>query len=324
MNKNLLLSKLNVLVEETMNVTASKTTAADGGKRNQRGKSLKNSFAGIERDSSGNAIVHWQVESASEEGNVHHCYVDIIPHGTQSLFTLAHSRYNLAAKMNLIKSANVKCSCDCKDFMYSGAAWNQKHLDHGLSEKFDNPNYVDRAPKKRDPRHKMTICKHLYATFNGIKTNALVVMNAVKNAKFPAATAPTSKSTDKMLNDESKDAEELKRTADTSLLQDKQPDTPVKDNTSDKAKSMLENAEAEFIPEASDALDALAETIAKPEADSPELQHDSSLMDEQSEPEETKRTSSLLEKPDVPNNMADIAAESELPFFDVPATDEED
>lgn len=161
-------------------------------KRRARGKELQHYFVGVDRDSSGNAVIEFAVPSQSDPGKRYSCFIDVIPKET-SLFNLSKVSKRLDEKVRILKEADVKCFCSCPDFNWSGMKYNMKHVHDSMSEghhaddaKDDNGEDID--PKVRDPKHRNTLCKHLVAALRGVLTNAPSIMKRVREtpAEEPA------------------------------------------------------------------------------------------------------------------------------------------
>ena len=160
---------------------------ADSG-RKSRSKVLERYFEGITRNKDGQAVLEWRVPSSSHPDKSYTCYISVEPKHA-SLFVLASAGGRVGDKMQLIKDADVRCFCTCPDFNWSGMKYNMKHRYGGYEEGHTSddgiPDGSDIRPKVRDPRGKNTVCKHLLASFNGIMLNAPTIMKAARTAKFP-------------------------------------------------------------------------------------------------------------------------------------------
>lgn len=181
MLKSMLQSRLRTLLEGTMKEFAD---PLDSG-RAERALKLQHHYAGIDRNSSGDAVIKWHIPSQSNPGTVYECYVSVKPKN-MSLFAVANNVRDLRSRVLSLKEADVKCFCPCKDFRYSGAAYNMSHLHDGFEDGHGDAG-SDIAPDVRDPERERTICKHLAAAFKGMLTNAPTIMKDAKNAKFPKA-----------------------------------------------------------------------------------------------------------------------------------------
>ena len=181
MLKSMLQSRLRTFLEGTMKEFAD---PLDSG-RAERALKLQHHYAGIDRNSSGDAVIKWHIPSQSNPGTVYECYVSVKPKN-MSLFAVANNVRDLRSRVLSLKEADVKCFCPCKDFRYSGAAYNMSHLHDGFEDGHGDAG-SDIAPDVRDPERERTICKHLAAAFKGMLTNAPTIMKDAKNAKFPKA-----------------------------------------------------------------------------------------------------------------------------------------
>lgn len=181
MLKSMLQSRLRTFLEGTMKEFAD---PLDSG-RAERALKLQHHYAGIDRNGSGDAVIKWHIPSQSNPGTVYECYVSVKPKN-MSLFAVANNVRDLRSRILALKEADVKCFCPCKDFRYSGAAYNMSHLHDGFENGHGDAG-SDIAPDVRDPEREHTICKHLAAAFKGMLTNAPTIMKDAKNAKFPKA-----------------------------------------------------------------------------------------------------------------------------------------
>ena len=179
MLKSMLQSRLRAFLEGTMREF---TAPLDSG-RLERAKKLQYHYAGIERNLSGDAVIKWHIPSQSNPGTVYECYVSIKPKG-MSLFAVANNVRDLRSRVTALKEADVRCFCPCKDFRYSGAAYNMSHLHDGFEEGHGDAG-SDIPPDVRDPAREHTICKHLAAAFKGMLSNAGPIMKDARAARFP-------------------------------------------------------------------------------------------------------------------------------------------
>ena len=179
MLKSLLQARLRTLMEGTMKEFAA---PLDSG-RADRARRLQYHYAGLERNPSGDAVIKWHIPSQSNPGTVYECFVSVKPRG-MSLFAVANNVRDLRSRVDALKEADVRCFCPCKDFQFSGAAYNMSHLHDGFEEGHGNAG-SDIPPDVRDPERRHTICKHLAAAFKGMLTNAGTIMKDARNAKFP-------------------------------------------------------------------------------------------------------------------------------------------
>lgn len=191
MDKNVLLNCLScgkALIESNaaFYVKEEKKKSAKSKSKTNRyvtGKKMEHHFIGIERAPDGNAVIEFAVPSRSEPGLMRHCFIDIIPKGT-NLFTLAQTTKKLGERIKVLKEADVRCFCSCPDFNWSGMKWKMKHKYNSLSDGHhsDDPkddNGEDIAPKVRTPH----LCSHLIASFEGMLTNASSIMKQAREAK---------------------------------------------------------------------------------------------------------------------------------------------
>lgn len=181
MLKSMLQDRLRTFLEGTMKEFAD---PLDSG-RAERALKLQHHYAGIERNPSGDAVIKWHIPSQSNPGTVYECYVSVKPKN-MSLFAVANNVRDLRSRVLALKEADVKCFCPCKDFRYSGAAYNMSHLHDGFEEGHGDAG-SGIAPDVRDPERERTICKHLAAAFKGMLTNASTIMKDARNTKFPKA-----------------------------------------------------------------------------------------------------------------------------------------
>lgn len=181
MLKSMLQARLRTFLEGTMKEFAD---PLDSG-RAERALKLQHHYAGLERNPSGDAVIKWHIPSQSDPGTVYECYVSVKPKN-MSLFAVANNVRDLRSRVLALKEADVKCFCPCKDFRYSGAAYNMSHLHDGFEEGHGDAG-SGIAPDVRDPERERTICKHIAAAFKGMLTNAPTIMKDAKNAKFPKA-----------------------------------------------------------------------------------------------------------------------------------------
>ena len=170
--------RLNAYLEGTMKEYAQ---TLDSG-RATRAMKLQHLFTGITKNGNGDAVLQWHVPSQSDPNTVYECYVSIKPKG-MSLFAAANNLRDLRSRVDALKNADVKCFCPCKDFRYSGAAYNMAH-DDGFEEGHGDAG-TGYAPDIRDPERKNRLCKHLAAVFKGVLTNAGTIMKDARDVKFP-------------------------------------------------------------------------------------------------------------------------------------------
>lgn len=278
--------------------------------RLNKGKKLEYHFYAVEKDSTGNAILHWKIPSQSHNDITYDTYIEIIPHGA-TLFALANSKNKIKDRIELLKNADVKCFCSCPDFNWAGMKYNMKHADDGYLDGFKSINGVpdggeDIKPENRDPNGKNKICKHLVAAFNGTMLNANLIIKEVKNIKFnePQKEIPNTI----MNNKEAKPNENL-------------------------AKHIIEESTVISIPESTEATNALADALSN---DTENVSRET-LDNDNNENIPNKilgdNNIEIVPKNDVNerinnitnnnnNNIVDIEEESKLPMFNV--SDDED
>lgn len=179
MLKSMLQKRLRTFFEGTMQEFIA---PLDSG-RVERAKKLQHYYIGLEKNPSGDAVIKWHIPSQSNPGTMYECYVSIKPKG-MSLFAIANNVRDLRSRVNAMKEADVRCFCPCKDFRYSGAAYNMSHLHDGFEEGHGDAG-SDISPDVRDPGHRHTLCKHLAAAFKGILLNAGKIMKDARVARFP-------------------------------------------------------------------------------------------------------------------------------------------
>lgn len=276
--------------------------------RKEKGKKLQHYFKGVDRDSNGNAVIEFSIPSQHDTSKSYRCFIDIIPNGA-NLFTLSKSTKKLADKINILKTADVKCFCTCPDFNWSGMKYNMKHIHGSLSENHHADNEVDDHgedinPKVRDPKHKNTLCKHLVAALSGVLTNAASIMKNVRETPLEEKPTPPKINTkDSMVGKKSSE--------DTSeQIIDTQADEVKGD-----AINSFDNSTAIKTEETQQALNALADNIEPGAEPSEDAKNDPGAglighFDDQSN--------------DVTNtSLIDYDKEAALPMFDVPLDEEE-
>lgn len=289
MRKSLIQARLKTFLEGTMKDF---TAPLDSG-RIERSKKLTYNYKGIEKNPSGDAVVRWHIPSQSNPGTVYECFISVKPKG-MSLFAVANNVRDLRSRVNALKEADVKCFCPCKDFRYSGAAYNMAHLNDGFETGHGDAG-SDIPPDIRDPERKHTICKHLAAAFKGMLTNAGTIMKDARTVKF------AKKEPDNV------DIGPLSKRKKTEPAPGKNPDLfnkPVVEPTgknpevipeaknvvSDKnAIPKMEGLNPVKIPEAQESLNALADVLEKGEDETPstapEELPDTDTSDEENETE---------------------------------------
>ena len=261
MLKSMIQSRLNAYLEGTMKEFAQ---GLDKG-RASRAMHLQHLFTGLTRGPAGDAVLQWHVPSQSDPSTVYECYVSIQPKG-MSLFAVANNVRDLRSRVLALKNADVKCFCPCKDFQYSGAAYNMKHLDDGFAEGHGNAG-ADIPPDVRDPNRRMRLCKHLAAVFKGVLTNAGTIMKQAKEAKFEK------EEPEKVdLGPLSKQPKKETPVEETPDVISKNPETPVGETPSVIPENVNVKSDPEAIPkmeglnpvktpEIKESLDALAGTL---------------------------------------------------------------
>lgn len=248
--------------------------------RKARSKVLQRYFEGINRNQNGQAVLEWRVPSSSEPGKSYTCYISIEPKQA-SLFVLASAGGKISDKIQLIKNADVRCFCTCPDFNWSGMKYNLKHRYDGYEDGHTSedgiPDGSDIRPKVRDPRGKNTVCKHLLASFNGIMLNAGTIMKAARTARFPKEYTQDETAPDILgRHDEQNPSGEITQmngagndsapSGEIGMANSNKNKRAVVDYPSeDEAITMLGESSPVQIPEAQDALDALANTLGEQE-----------------------------------------------------------
>lgn len=266
------IAKANYLLENNMAFFSKKADSA----RKTRSKVLERYFEGITRNSQGQAVLEWRVPSSSDPGKSYTCYISVEPKHA-SLFVLASSGGKVSDKIQLIKTADVRCFCTCPDFNWSGMKYNMKHryggYEDGHTSEDGVPDGSDIRPRIRDPRGKNTVCKHLLASFNGIMLNAGTIMKTARTTKFPKEytqddTAPEvmgkqdkSGATGEITQMNGKENTPAPSGSIKMANSGKKRKAVVDYPTEDEAITMLGESAPVKIPEAQEALDALADTL---------------------------------------------------------------
>lgn len=263
MLKSMLQERLRSILEATMGEFAA---PLDSG-RAERALKLQHRYAGIERNPSGDAVIKWHIPSQTSPGTVYECFISVKPKN-MSLFAVANNVRDLRARVLALKEADVRCFCPCKDFRYSGAAYNMSHLHDGFEDGHGDAG-SDIPPDVRDPERDRTICKHLAAAFKGMLTNAGKIMKDARVAKFPK---PEQEKVD-LGPLSAKKKKPVEQKGETPEMFPKQAETPKgerpevipeegKTIISDKdALPKMEGLNPIKIPEAQESLDALAGVI---------------------------------------------------------------
>lgn len=269
MQKSLIQARLRTFLEGTMKDFAA---PLDSG-RIERSRQLSYHYQGIERNPSGDAVVRWHIPSQSNPGTFYECFISVKPKG-MSLFAVANNVRDLRSRVNALKDADVRCFCPCKDFRYSGAAYNMAHLNDGFEEGHGDAG-SNIPPDVRDPERKHTICKHLAAAFKGMLTNAGPIMKDARNAKFekPAPdnveVGPLSRRK-KVEQAPGKNPELFKKPVEQPSGKNPEVIPEVKNIISDKnAIPKMEGLNPIKIPEVTETLDALAGALETNEAETP-------------------------------------------------------
>jgi len=296
MLKSMLQSRLRTFLEGTMKEFAD---PLDSG-RAQRALKLQHHYVGIERNRTGDAVIKWHIPSQTNPGTVYECFVSVKPKN-MSLFAVANNVRDLRSRVLALKEADVKCFCPCKDFRYSGAAYNMSHL-HGGFEEGHGDAGSDIAPDIRDPERACTICKHLAAAFKGMLTNAATIMKDAKNAKFPKEQpdkvdiGPLSRKK-KVEPETGKNPELFKKTAEPES--GKTPEVIPSEKKvirDDNAIPKMEGLNPVKIPEVQESLDALAGVIKHGEEVPTEPSPDANPVSEKND-EKSEENSELPEIP---------------------------
>ena len=280
MLKSMLQERLRSILEATMGEFAA---PLDSG-RAERALKLQHRYAGIERNPSGDAVIKWHIPSQTSPGTVYECFISVKPKN-MSLFAVANNVRDLRARVLALKEADVRCFCPCKDFRYSGAAYNMSHLHDGFEDGHGDAG-SDIPPDVRDPERDRTICKHLAAAFKGMLTNASKIMKDARVAKFPKEApnevdiGPLSKRK-KVKEAPAKAPDMFDRPAEQEPGRPPEVIPSAEKVISDKdAIPKMEGLNPVKIPEVKESLDALAGVLQKEGASS----GDANLPDEPAEP----------------------------------------
>ena len=173
MNKNKLLSMFEY------NATHLKDIAEPG--RMGRSKGIIAKYSSVTKGADGHARTIWDVPS--EKGNkTYKVTLSVEPDGS-NLFAMAKNKWNLRKFSLVLKSADVKIHCECRDFFFGGAKYNlgangdlatttfndisSGHKGVGYRE----TNVVTVAPNKNDPERKNTSCKHCLSVISKLPMN---------------------------------------------------------------------------------------------------------------------------------------------------------
>lgn len=144
-------------------------------------------LVGVSPDPSGNAVLEWNASSESNpNGTPHKVYIDLITKPGTTLFSLAQGTTKMSDKQQIIRNADVKYFCTCKDFQYGGPWYNATHITNSLSEGHtpetgESDSSRNTPPDKRDPERKHLYCKHVKTVFTLLGTNTLTIMKMAKN-----------------------------------------------------------------------------------------------------------------------------------------------
>ena len=324
------------LLENNMAFFSKKVDSA----RKTRSKVLQRYFEGIGRNQDGQAVLEWRVPSSSEPGKSYTCYISVEPkHG--SLFVLASAGGKIADKIQLIKSADVRCFCTCPDFNWSGMKYNLKHRYDGYEDGHTSddgiPDGSDIRPRVRDPKGKNTVCKHLLASFNGIMLNAATIMKAARTAKFPKEYTQDEAAPNVIgKNDNSTPSGEItqmngngndaKPSGKINMANTGKNKKAVVDYPSeDEAITMLGESAPVKIPEAQDALDALANTLGEQGNGEPASGEISTFNSENESGEESGNDITMFNDDQQKfNPLTDIEDAAQLPMFNPGPSEEDD
>lgn len=307
MDKNVLLNCLSTgknLIESNAAFFAKKTDS----KRFEQGRKLVRHFVGVSRAPDGNAVIEFEVPSRSDPSTVRHCFIDIIPKGT-NLFTLSQTTKKLADRINTLKNADVRCYCSCPDFNWNGMKFMMKHKYDSLSSEHhadrDHDDHgEDIAPKVRTP----ALCAHLVAALGGILTNAGSIMKQVRTAPPVEETEPVEPTEQDQehpmigKNDSEKESNEVIEQSAEEHAQARNEAMEMFGGESQGIKT----------PETQEALNSLADNL-EPSAD-----EETEEVPEEENP--------MIGKYDAEKNSSpfiDYDEEASLPMFDVPVDEEE-
>lgn len=284
------------------------------------GKQLEHYYQGVTADNDGNTVVIFKIPSSKNKNanpadyKFYYCFIDIIPKDT-TLFNLAKAKARLGERIQILKDADIKFFCTCPDFNWSGMRYNAKHINdsllsgqHSADDRDDHGEDIN--PSIRDPEHKTTMCKHLVAACSGLLTNAASIMKDARNY-VPERTEEPEKPVDMPLG---------------------KKEEPEEQKAEEQAKEFFDNVPGFKTEETSEALGKLSDEMsveakenpgmnvigADPNVNEPTEEND--ITDEHpldgiigGEPEEKEAK---------PNNLADLAEESELDMFNQPLDDE--
>lgn len=316
---------------------------ADDG-RKLRSKQLTRYFEGISRNPRGHAVLEWRVPSASDPEKNYQCYISVEPkRGT--LFVLASAKGRIGEKIQLIKDADVRCFCTCPDFNWSGAKYNMKHRYDGYDEGHTSdegvPDGSDIRPRIKDPKGRNTVCKHLLASFNGIMLNASTIMKAARTAKFPKEYSEEEPQQTVLDHDNEQEYDASgKITALNGDNAENAPSGEIKAANSEEKKPIMDYpSEDEAIkilgesspvkvPEAQEALDALANTLGEPENNGEQSTDGDITAFNSDSDEKTKESGSEISMFNGDgqkfNPLTDIEDAAKLPMFNPGPSDEDE
>lgn len=331
MDKSLFLTQLSVGKAQLEANTADfikrvKDTEAMFKKKNRRhvdryasGKQLEHYYQGVTADNDGNTVVIFKIPSSKNKNanpadyKFYYCFIDIIPKDT-TLFNLAKAKAKLSERMQILKDADIKFFCTCPDFNWSGMKYNAKHVNdsflsgqHAADDRDDHGEDIN--PSVRDPEHKTTMCKHLVAACSGILTNATSIMKDARNyvpEKKEEPEKPVKMPLGKQEESEEQKAEE-------------------------EAKQFFDNVPGFKTEETTEAMDKLSDEMSDEAKENPGMD----VIGTNPNAEEPEQDNETVENPidgiiggtpekqeAKPNNLADLAEESELDMFNQPVEDE--
>lgn len=331
MDKSLFLTQLSVGKAQLEANTADfikrvKDTEAMFKKKNSRhvdryasGKQLEHYYQGVTADNDGNTVVIFKIPSSKNKNanpadyKFYYCFIDIIPKDT-TLFNLAKAKAKLSERMQILKDADIKFFCTCPDFNWSGMKYNAKHVNdsflagqHAADDRDDHGEDIN--PSVRDPEHKTTMCKHLVAACSGILTNATSIMKDARNY------VPEKK-------------EEPEKPVKMPLGKQEEPE---EQKAEEEAKQFFDNVPGFKTEETTEAMDKLSDEMSDEAKENPGM----GVIGTNPNAEEPEQGEETVENPidgiiggtpekqeAKPNNLADLAEESELDMFNQPVEDE--
>ena len=305
--------------------------------RVSRSKVLEHHFTKISRNSRGQAVLEWKVPSASDPGTEYDCYISIEPkRGT--LFVLASAGGKIQDKMRLVKDADVRCFCTCKDFRYSGAGANLASKYDAFEDGHGDTSWTSIAPTVRDPERKQTLCKHLISCLNGIPMNAGTIIKAARTAKFPKEYTKERGNEVNVLNGDDTEQkpygeiktlnypkQEERPSGEITVANSGKDRKPVVDYPSEsEAITMLGESSPVKTPEVKGALDSLATAIGKEEADriasGGQITALGNKEDDEPVSDEDEKDSeiTMLNTPDLSDPITGVEDASKLTIFNPP------